>query len=405
MNVTDQWMLERMQEMAASMAVPQIGQNTDTPKAEQSESFQDLMNRAKDSRPDAVRKDDGARKAESAQKEEPAQAAQTTRTAQPARTVQTTPKTVQIDPMTGLPQIDVTPEEAALLVAGYAQLSPPMADGTVWMVTVLDENGNPIPPMAAQEELDLPLMNDMPVLPEGEWVMDEITPEFAQALEQLLQRTNDPRPAAELIDGLKQKMSAPQLEPELELTVRTAGNEEKKFDLDAQVMTAAGRPLFRDVEAAPVKVGENFQLDTRDDDMDANLADTIRFAAQQGLQQIEIKLSPENLGQLTVKLTQAADGTLQVVLHASNLKAANLLSQHLNGLNAALQGHGQSGEVRLEVQRNEDSQQSQQEQQRQTDPNGHNRQQQQQQRRQESEHSDDFVQRLRLGLFGPEETH
>lgn len=411
MNVTDQWMMQQMQQMAAGMtAIPQAGQSTDAPKAEQGESFQDLMNKAKDSKPDAAQKDDGAGKAEAVQKEEPAQADQVSQSnqanqanqaVQPGQTVQKVQKTMRIDPRTGLREIDVTPEEAALLVAGYAKLSPPMEDGTVWMVTIQDENGNPVPPLAGLEGTDIPLTDGQFTLTEGEWVLDEITPEFTQALEQLLRKTNDPRPAAELIDALKQKMSEPQLEPEMRLTVRP-DDQEEKFDLGAEVMTA-GQPLFHDVKAAPVKVGENFQLDTQDADMDANLADTIRFAAQQGLQQIEIRLSPENLGQLTIKLTQAADGTVQVVLHAANLKAANLLNQHLDGLNAALQGHGQTSEVRVEVQRNEDSQQAQQQQQ-QADPNGHNRQQQEQQRRQESEHSDDFVQRLRLGLFGAEET-
>ena len=133
--------------------------------------------------------------------------------------------------------------------------------------------------------------------------------------------------------------------------------------------------------------------------MDDNLANTIRFAAQQGLRQLEIKLSPENLGNLTVKLTQATDGTLQVVLHAANAKAANLLNQHIDNLNAALQGYSQNSEVHVEVQRGEDSQQAQQQQQQQTDPNGHNRQQQEQQKQQESSHSGDFIQKLRLGLF------
>ena len=152
-----------------------------------------------------------------------------------------------------------------------------------------------------------------------------------------------------------------------------------------------------------MKVGENFQLDTREPDMDDRLADAIRFAAQQGLKQIEIKLSPENLGSLTVKLTQSADGALQVVLHAANSKAANLLSQHLDGLNASLQGFSQNSEVRVEVQRGEDSQQAQQQQQQQADPDGHNRQRQEQQRQERQEHSEDFVQRLRLGLFSLED--
>ena len=168
-------------------------------------------------------------------------------------------------------------------------------------------------------------------------------------------------------------------------------------DANLDTSVTAGQPLFKDVKTAPVKVGENFQLDTQQSDMDDQLADTIRFAAQQGLRQIEIKLSPENLGTLTVKLTQSTDGTLQVVLHAANTKAANLLNQHIDSLNVALQGYNQNNEVRVEVQRGENGQQAQQQQ---ADPDGHNQQQQQQRQQQESEHNNNFIQKLRLGLYG-----
>ncbi len=385
MNVTDQWMLDRMQQMAANLAasMPQVGQNADTSKPEKSDSFKDLMDKAKDQRVESPKKDSSVKKSDSVEKKEPAQ------------TVQKTQKTVQTDPATGLRQIDVTPEEAALLVAGYAKLSPPMEDGTVWMVTVQDANGNPVLPLAEQEGLNgAAFLGTDGLITQGEWVLDEITPEFTQALEQLLQKTGDSRSAESIIGMLEEKMGDAQFAPSMELAVKN--DDQDDASLDASVM--ADQPLFKDVKAAPVKVGENFQLDTQQPDMDDNLADTIRFAAQQGLRQMEIKLSPENLGSLTVKLTQATDGTLQVVLHAANAKAANLLNQHIDNLNAALQGYSQNSEVHVEVQRGEDSQQAQQQQQ-QTDPNGHNRQQQEQQKQQESGHSGDFIQKLRLGLF------
>ncbi len=385
MNVTDQWMLDRMQQMAANLAasMPQVGQNADTSKPEKSDSFKDLMDKAKDQRVESPKKDSSVKKSDSVEKKEPAQ------------TVQKTQKTVQTDPATGLRQIDVTPEEAALLVAGYAKLSPPMEDGTVWMVTVQDANGNPVLPLAEQEGLNgAAFLGTDGLITQGEWVLDETTPEFTQALEQLLQKTGDSRSAESIIGMLEEKMGDAQFAPSMELAVKN--DDQDDASLDASVM--ADQPLFKDVKAAPVKVGENFQLDTQQPDMDDNLADTIRFAAQQGLRQMEIKLSPENLGSLTVKLTQATDGTLQVVLHAANAKAANLLNQHIDNLNAALQGYSQNSEVHVEVQRGEDSQQAQQQQQ-QTDPNGHNRQQQEQQKQQESGHSGDFIQKLRLGLF------
>ncbi len=398
MNVNDQWMLEKMQQMAANMAaaLPQTGQNTDASQTGKGESFKDMMDKAKDQKVEAPKKDSTVKKTDTVQKKEPAQ------------TVQKTQKTVQTDPQTGLRQIDVTPEEAALLVAGYTKLSPPMEDGTVWMVTVRDENGNPVLPLAALEEAKgaVPFGADLFAPSEGEWVLDEITPEFTQALEQLLTKTGDPRPVETILSGLEEKLQNTQPKMEIVVSAPRAEQTEQSDDqddanLDASAM--ADKPLFKDVKAAPVKVGENFQLDTEQPDMEAELAETIRYAAQQGLRQIEIKLSPENLGSLTIRLTQSADGALQVVLRTGTAKAASLLHQHMDGLNAALQGYGQNSEVRVEVQRNEDSQQAQQQQQQQTDPNGHNRQNQEQQQRQEESHSGDFLQKLRLGLFSPED--
>ena len=398
MNVTDQWMLERMQQMAASMAtVPQVGQNSESVKTEKGESFQDLVNKAKDQKVEEPKKADTTKKTETVQEKEPAQ---------PVQKTQKTQKMVQIDPETGLKQIDVTPEEAALLVAGYAKLSPPMEDGTVWMVTVQDESGNPVLPLAVQEDTDVPFVNDSFVNTEGEWVLDEITPEFTQALEHLIQKTNDPRPVKDILNNLEQKLENVETEPEMKVVVQTprteqADDQEDTDDLDASVMTA-GQPVFKEVKAAPVKVGETFQLDTEQADMDDQLAEIIQMADQQGLKQIEVKLSPENLGALTIKLTQSSDGTLQVVLHAVNTKTVNLLNQHLDNLHLALQGTNQN-EVHVEVQRGENSQQAEQQFQ-QADPNGHNRQQQQQQRQQqEDSHSGDFLQKLRLGLFSLDE--
>ncbi len=301
-----------------------------------------------------------------------------------------------------------------MVAAGYAKLFP-QEDGTVLLVTAHDRNGDLILPLT---ELDrgtgaIPMTGDMLGNTGDEWVL-EPTPEFVAALEQLLRENNDPRSAEDILSALEQKtqnISTADGGSVLEVVVKTASPEqsgeaaqdetqEGEDGQKAEVMTAS-QPLFKEVKAAPVKVGENFQLDTEQPDMEQKLADTIRFAAQQDLRQIEIKLSPENLGNMTIKLTQASDGTLQVVLHTDNAKAANLLGQHLDNLNAALQSYNHN-EVRVEVREN--SQQPEQQQHQQTDPDGHNQQQQQQRQHQkDSGQSEDFIQKLRLGLFNLED--
>ena len=402
MNVTDQWMLERMQQMAANMAasLPQTSQNADPSKTEKGESFQDLMNKAKDQQVEGAPKKDAPKKTETVQDKAPAQK---TEQSQQSQSVKDTSK-VNLDANT-----------AALVAAGYAQILEIYEDGSALIMLDPEKSGGGFAivssglPTADQELVPVTITNAM-----GQKVT--VTPEqiqevFARYGVKEFQKDSSGATLVGQLD-LSKHQDMKVLTPDGKFTTlkeamqqvrvkdNAAGGEENEADLGAEAADV-GQPLFKDVEAPPVKVGENFQLDTQQPEMDDHLADAIRFAAQQGLRQMEIKLSPENLGNLTIKLTQAADGTLQVVLHAANLKAANLLNQHLDNLNAALQGYSQN-EVRVEVQRNEDSQQSQQQQQ-QTDPNGHNQQRQQEQRQQEQEHSGDFVQRLRLGLFGQDD--
>ena len=390
MNVNDQWMLERMQQMAANMAasVPQTSQNSETPKTEKGDSFKDLMDKAKDQKVETPKKTETPKKAEKAENVQ--------KTGQKTE-AQKVP--VQADGKT----VEVTAEQAALLAAGYAKLFPSPEGDEMWVVTVRDEDGNLVLPLKALEDASMNYAYQATLVDgEEEWTM-EPTPEIIKALEQLLKETDDPRPMDVILGKLAYNKDGTPIEKAMQIVVSNPeteqADEEDATDLSGQIADA--QPLFKDVKAAPVKVGENFQLDTQQPDMDDQLAETIRYAAQQGLKQIEIKLSPENLGSLTIKLTQGVDGSLQVVLHAANAKAANLLTQHIDNLNAALQGYSQSSQVEVQVQRGEDSQQAQQQQQ-QTDPNGHNRQQQEQQRRQEKGHSEDFIQRLRLGLFGDE---
>ena len=383
MNVTDQWMLERMQQMAANMAasLPQVGQSTDTSKPEKGDSFKDLMDKAKDTKVEDSQKDSTVKKNDAAQKKEPTQKSESK-----VVTNMNDPRIKAMDPATQA-QIAagfITPVEMPNGNLALRIDAQPTAIIMPLLPNGMRDPSQPVNSDGEKFEVYLDLENGdhklFQLMASGERKQIDLFPE---------------QPKADLLNGLK----------DLDATVTTLReamadtDDQDDADLDASVM--GDQPLFKDVKAAPVKVGENFQLDTQEPDMEANLADTIRFAAQQGLKQIEIKLSPENLGSLTVKLTQATDGTLQVVLHTANAKAANLLNQHLDNLNAALQGYSQNSEVRVEVQRGEDSQQAQQQQ---TNPDGHNHNQQQQQQHQEETHDGDFMQKLRLGLFGLDDT-
>lgn len=404
MNVTDRWMLEQMQQMAANMAnsLPQVGQQSEAPKTEKGESFKDLMDKVKDQPVETPKKGGEATKTQTVQNKAPAQ-----KTEQKVITDMKDPRIQALDPavqaqlaagfMTAIELSD-----GSLLmqinVEASAVIIPTLPDGQIdWSKPFVLTNNE-----GEQFEVYLDPQNGehklFQVMDNGEKKPMDLFPEQPkfELLTDLKKLDRTVLDADGKVTTLREAISRVQTKDGTDEPAEEGGD--ASDDLDAE-MLAPSEPMFKDVKAAPVKVGENFQLDTEQPDMDAQLANTIRAVAEQGLKQVEIKLSPENLGALTIKLTQNSDGILQVVLHTTNSKAANLLNQHMSDLNAALQGYSQ-GEVRVEVQHNENSQQAGQQQQ-QTDPNGHNRQnqQQQQQHQQDNGNSGDFLQKLRLGLF------
>ena len=256
-----------------------------------------------------------------------------------------------------------------------------------------------------------PMSSLNPVLTVGDQILE------------VLQEHNDPAQASDILGELEQKLQDAALKPQTstgadtgDVTVDHTGHvgttpgyfqapghsfeEEDNSGELGQMAMSSQEKLFQDVEGTPVKVGEVFELDTQADDMDMQVADLIRSALIQDLNELEVRLTPANLGTVTIKLTQGSDGALSVIIHTSNAKTAALLSEHLDGLNQAIQST-QNREVRVAVQYNEESQQSQYQQ---TDPDGHNGQQRQQEHHtEEQESGEDFVQRLRLGLVGVED--
>ncbi len=174
-------------------------------------------------------------------------------------------------------------------------------------------------------------------------------------------------------------------------------------ELDAEVITVTEsneRPLFRQLEHTPLKVGEAPTANVNSPNFERALAKPIQQALGEGAQTLEIKLTPAHLGTVTVSLTQNQDGTLHVLLQTMTDKATRLLSEHTGGLTHLLQTGRHPG-VQIEVQQSEQGQQQGQEDrqgQGQRDPREQQeRRQQQQQERQHT--SDNFLQQLRLGLL------
>lgn len=181
----------------------------------------------------------------------------------------------------------------------------------------------------------------------------------------------------------------------------TSENGEDVRTNDYEVLTSqsgtAERPLFRESVSMPQRVGDAPVLDTQSGDMDAKLTKELTSALDAGTQRLELKLTPERLGNVVVEMSRTPEGVLHVVLHTENEQAAKLLAEHADTLGMMLQS-GQQGEVRIEVQRPAQSEQPWQQPDQNGGQSGQEGRQQQEQRRQPAD-PERFLQQLRLGLI------
>lgn len=392
MTVTENYMLQQMQQMAASMtALPQTGSKDKS----ESSSFQDLMDKTQKDVQKPASKDENGKPVEDKKGGE--------------ETAETAP--VQNQEKEELRPEDMTANPNAVILDLFRPEIAPAAE----------EAAIPAPvealPQETVEETAMNLDGQMPTLDTSVETTVEMETPTGEEQGDFRQAMQEPAETAEVqSQSTEQTVQQPEAaDPEQsaerpesqdgEVRAETAETGRKDGE---EIQGEAAEPeqsVFRETQSTPVKVGERYEtVDTQKPDMEAKLADTIRQAVQTGTERVEIRLTPANLGAVTIEMTKDASGALQVVLHAANSRAAGLLQQHLDGLHTALQSYGAGQEVHVEVQRNQDSQQQHFQQ---ADPDGRG---QQQRQRQQEERQDnpsdgqDFIQKLRLGLFGTEET-
>lgn len=370
MNAT-QNLLMLMQQMSSAMSLP----NVNSKPNQGSVSFEDMLNQASSAAPkDKAPVKDDSQSADAPEKPEAPKdseaADQTTENSEEKTAYQLVGSAV--NPYANLVQPDVQPAEDELVA---------------------------FDPQAMTQVQPAPLEEDAPAGNTELQVVDgslQVPEETVETVEE----------APEIAPETVQK--AVEEQPEVEIrTVKAEDTQAPAEDgddthVEGYEAESTEKPLFKDAEAAPIKVGERYEVDTESTDMDNQLANSIRQAMSAAVEKVEIRLAPEHLGAVTIEMGRDANGALQVVLHTATGKAANLLTEHLDSLHAALQNMGHDA-VHVEVQRNEESAQ-QQSMHQQADPDGHNQQKHpQQQRQQQSTNPEDFMQQLRLGLFSLED--
>lgn len=386
MNVMETLLFQQMQQVAAS--IPTLSQSGGAKDKTGGSSFQDLMDQInRDSAPAAAR--DGKESGETAEK--------------PVKDAQETLETEENKPVLQEKE-ELRPEDlvANPNVVQYVDFFQPDA-----AVAAVEETVIPVPvealPQQDLEGADMELDGQMPTLDTAvetsvqmETPMEHRESGFQETMEELPQEQTAEAPV-EQADAPQRavKTEEPRSGDEVEVVHTEDGGDEPKAEA-----VDASETIFHDAKAAPVKVGERYEtVDTQAPDMDEQVAAAVRQAAQASTERVEIRLAPEHLGQLTIEMTRDASGALQVVLHASTSRAAGLLTEHLTGLHAALQGQAET--VHVEVQRGQESQRQDLHQQ--ADPDGRNQNHQHQERREEHTSGEAFLQKLRLGLFGSEE--
>lgn len=305
---------------------------------------------------------------------------------------------------------DKDPQNAMEVVAAAAA---PMlySDLTPVPANFVEETGSAESPVISAVTMEVPVVTDVqavqtaqtPVAAGGE-VLPQLQqePQTVQQPETAADVQAAPASVPETVPQSADTQSGTQENLTQDMTQSAAaqtGNDESK-DVTVESFQT---PLFQNVEATPVRVGDGETVDMTApaQEVDQSLGDMLKTALDQGEQHLEIKLSPANLGTVTAEFTRTPEGVLHVVLHAETEQTARLLSDHASSLGLILQDNTHS-EVRVQVAQPQENQSAWQH------PDQDGGQQQQQQSHQQQQHNtprqetETFLHQLRLGLVQKE---
>ncbi len=313
-----------------------------------------------------------------------------------------------------LPKEKDTAEDPQSNTALLEKAAANMADNLAWgnlmvdLTSLKQENVQDISGVLAAEQTLPAEQMQMAVFSETTGVAENSVTQMESASADLISQTvpqTDSQPTEQAsMESISQPLETP-VEQITSSAEKETGSQDQLFenmdtssDSKKQEMevlnseTAPEQPVFRNVDAMPVRVGDSTVLDTETPNFDTNLSQTVQQALDQGTQKIQIQLKPENLGNIVVEMTQDSNGMLHVVLHADNDRAARFLQDHSGALSDLLQS-SRSGQVQVEVPSQQSNQESWQ------PPDQQNSGGQHRQRQNSRQNTEDFLNQLRLGLL------
>ncbi len=369
--------LNLLQAVASQTQLPRTG------KSDGDSDFQKLMDKAKSGQPDSEI-DQPKTDKPAAQKPEKAPAQEKKSPAEEAQEQGQWVVVGHVDPSLLQPvtvEMPDTGEKVTILtgnwIGGGGLERIPTEEGAA-----MQEQGNGTIPAAQPQVMDV---SD----PEADAILETTDPTVEHGPAQMLEKL------ADQVAGTEEK--APEL----------FQAKETDADTEVEITDADQGPqqLFHDVKAAPVKVGEAYDVEQADKADVAKQIDTgLAQALEQGESMVRIQLTPENLGSVTVEITRSAEGLIRVALNAHSGETRSLLERHAGELQGLLSSRTQQ-DVEVNIQHNQESQQNQN----QHPYDGHNghgqsgQEERRQSRREQPEHGQDFMQQLRLGLIPADE--
>ena len=235
--------------------------------------------------------------------------------------------------------------------------------------------------------------------------MELVPIQTEQAPQQSMAPALETEPEAPQLQTVETAQTAPQTETGKADSGESRGSELPMEELHAESRTEQAdvepQPVFRDIKAVPVKVGEVYQAEpTVENGVELkDLGDTLTQAIDRGENRLELQLQPAELGRIRVEMRWSDEGALHVILHAESTRTQSLLEKDMASLQTLL-GRETQQEVKVELPREQEAPRQSFDDGRQNGGQQHH----QQEQRQSSRHSgQDFLHQLRLGLIPAEE--
>lgn len=372
--------------MLANMQMPQPAPAAQKGGTAQKDSFQKLLEQKQGA---DTQKAPEPEKTDAAQKPQEPQAAQSAGKPQDAEQ----PQQVQAGPKNGKEL-----EEQMVLAAMAMMQNPvvPVEEIAAPEVQVQAEAVAAAAPVVVEEAVLAPETQD--TVPKVE--------QTGEIPEDVVSQTTDQSLTEELPQAIEAPESVQETESrtvETKVEVNGAGSQDAEAVEGEDVQDPQGgeveTPVFEDVKAVPVKVGEapaakeSAEVENIGEQIGLRMVEAVSVTGEGGNQSVIVYLDPANLGKVQIEVSLNKDGTLHVTLNAENSRTQNLLSRNSESLAAILGKYAQE-EVRVEVPRQEESQRQDLYQQQQE----HHQRRQQEERRKRETSGEDFLQQLRLGL-------